>query len=109
MLDEIRSFFDELRKQKPPEWPNNLSRIDPATESELRSASERHWHLAMESLDRIEAALIEIYEAGVDEPAAIDLFDWIHSIIRRKDISNEDRLEDVGQLLLGFRKLRGNR
>jgi hypothetical protein len=43
MLDEIRSFFEELRK--PFKWPENLSAIDPAAERELRAESERHWRL----------------------------------------------------------------
>ena len=102
MLDEIRSFFERLRK--PHTWPEHLS-----AHSELRAESERYWRSSMESLDRMEEALIRIYKARGNDPAAIDVFDEIISIIRRKDISNEDRLEDVGQLLLGFRKMRGNR
>jgi hypothetical protein len=68
MLDEMHSFFEALRK--PAEWPKNLSGLDPRREKELRAESEKHWHLAVEDLERLEAALIEVYEAGAEDPDA---------------------------------------
>jgi hypothetical protein len=31
MLDEIRSFFEELREEPAPAWPEGIPAIDPAT------------------------------------------------------------------------------
>jgi len=99
MLDEIRSFFERLRK--PHTWPEHLS-----PHSELRAQSEEHWRLSMESLDRMEEALIRIYKARGDDPAAIDVFDEIISIIRRKDKLDDERVREIGELTL---RLRGSR
>jgi hypothetical protein len=97
MLDEIRSFFEELRK--PFKWPENLSTIDPAIEHKLRTESELHWRLAMQSLDDLETKIVELYEAGADVPAAIDLIDEVMVIIRRKDKPQELRVREIGQLM----------
>ena len=101
MLDEIRSFFEELRQ--PFTWPDNLPAI--AAGRDLRAESERHWRLAMQYLDQLEASLLEIYEAGADDPAAIEFFDNVISIIRRRDKSDDDRLREIGKLLLSSRPL----
>jgi hypothetical protein len=97
MLEEIRSFFEELRK--PFKWPENLSAIDPAAERELRAESERHWRLAMQYLDEMEAKIVDLYEVGADVPALIDLIDEVIAIIRRKDKPHELRVREIGQLM----------
>jgi benzoyl-CoA reductase/2-hydroxyglutaryl-CoA dehydratase subunit BcrC/BadD/HgdB len=72
----------------------------------LRAESERYWRSSMESLDRMEEALIRIYKARGNDPAAIDVFDEIISIIRRKDKLDDERVREIGELTL---RLRGSR
>jgi hypothetical protein len=98
MFEEIRPFFDRLRKQPQPEWPKNLSAIDPDFEMELLADSEKHWRLAMECLDEMEVAIVQIYDAGADDPVAIDLLDEIVSLIRGKG-TDEVRLAKIAKLL----------
>jgi len=101
MLDEIQSFFEGLRS-KP--WPNP-STIDHPIANELRTTAEKHRRLALENLDQLEASLLEIYEVGADDPAAIEFFDNVISIIRHRDKSDDDRLREIGKLLLSSRPL----
>jgi len=102
MLDEIRSFFDGVRK--PFAWsPNDLSALDPSLVRELRATSEKHWHLAMEAADELEAKLMEIYDLGGDEPAAIGVLDRIMLIIRQKK-SQDDRMLEIRNLLLSLQR-----
>ena len=98
MLNEIRSFFDEGRRP-PPKWPKDLPTISPVTGEDLRAESERHWRLAMQYLDEIEAVIIGLYEEGADNSAAIDLLDGVVVIIRRKGESYAVRLKEIGRLL----------
>jgi hypothetical protein len=72
MLDEIRSFFEALHYRF--SWRANPSLARPLTDRELRAESERHWP-GMEAVDALETAVLHLYEAGVDDPAAIDLLD----------------------------------
>lgn len=81
MLDEIKSFFDQLRT--PLEWPDHLPSIDPVTGVNLRAHVEKHHRLAMLALDKTEFHLLEIYRAGTDSVAAIDFLDRVIAIIRR--------------------------
>jgi hypothetical protein len=97
MLDEIRSFFDRLRQPHP--WPQDLSDLDSVLVSELRATWEKHSRLAAESVDVVEATLFEIYDAGAEDPAWIDFFDQVVSIIRRKGQSDRDRFAQLGELL----------
>ena len=76
MLEEIRLFFERLR-EPPPKWPENLSAIDPGAERELRAEFEQHWRLAMQALDEMETKIVDLYDAGADVPAAIDLVDEV--------------------------------
>jgi hypothetical protein len=76
MLDEIHALFDQLRK--PPAWRDNLEVLDPQTIARTRAEFEKYWRLAMISLDELETKLIEIYEAGVDDPAALQVFDEVN-------------------------------
>jgi hypothetical protein len=96
MLDEIRSFFEKLRE--PPAWPEGVSTIGP-NGRDLRAESERRWRLAMEAADKMEAKIVELYEAGADVPAAIDLVDEVVAIIRRKDKPRDLRLKEIGRLI----------
>ena len=98
MLNEIRSFFDEGRRP-PPKWPEDLPAISPVTGEDLRAESERHWRLAMQYLDEIEAVIIGLYEEGADNSAAIDLLDGVIVIIRQKGESYAARLKEIGRLL----------
>ena len=66
---------------------------------DLRAESEQHWRLAMEAADKMEAKIIDLYDAGADVPAAIDLLDEVVAIIRRKDKPQDLRVKEIGQLL----------
>jgi hypothetical protein len=96
MLDEVRSFFEALRK--PVDWPKSFQRRDPRWQKEPRAESEKHRRLAVEDLDRLEAALIEVYEAGAEDLSATDFLDQVISIIRRKDKPAGDRVREIGNL-----------
>jgi hypothetical protein len=98
MLEEIRLFFEGLRVPAP-KWPENLSALDPVVEGELRAESERHWRLAMEAVDKMEARIVGLYEVGADVPAAIDLIDEVVAIIRRKDKPRKRRVKEIGRLM----------
>jgi hypothetical protein len=100
-LDEIRLFFDSLRKP-PPRWLDNLFAIDPAVNAELRSESEHHWRLAMECLDMVESSVVDI--ASGDHPVEIELSDRIIAIIRRRSESEDERFREIGKLLLAAGK-----
>jgi hypothetical protein len=50
-------------------------------------------------------ALIEIYEAGAEHPAKIDLLDQLVSIIRRKD-SPDERAREIANLMRGWQQIR---
>jgi hypothetical protein len=95
MLDEIQSFFEEL--QQPFSWPDNLPAI--TLGRDFRAESERHWRLAMQYLDELEAKIVELYAIGADVPAAIDLIDEVVAIIRRKDKAQDLRVREIGQLM----------
>ena len=95
MLEEIRSFFEEL--QQPFTWPDNLPAI--ATGLDLRALSERHWRLAMQYLDELEAKIVELYVIGPDDPAAIDLIDEVVAIVRQRDKTLDLRLQEIGELM----------
>jgi hypothetical protein len=99
MLDEIRMFFEELREAPAPTWPEGVPTINPATGEDLRAESELHWRLAMQFLDDLETKIVDLYDAGADVPAAIDLIDEVVAIIRRKDKSKELRVREIGQLM----------
>ena len=99
MLDEIRSFFNELREEPAPAWPEGLSAIDPVIERDLRAESEHHWRLMMQSVDDLETKIVDLYEAGADVPAAIDLIDEVIAIIRRKGEPHEVRVREIGRLM----------
>lgn len=96
MLDEIKSFFDQLRT--PPEWPDHLPSIDPITGVNLRAHVEKHHRLAMLALDKTEFHLLEIYRAGGDSATAIEFLDGVIAIIRRDD-SAEERMLAIGRFL----------
>ena len=100
MLDEIRSFFESLRK--PFNWPESFPTTDPVVR-ELRAESEHHWRLSMHYLDETEAKIVEVYDAGGDVPATIDLIDEVVAVIRRKEKSPEQRFEEIARLLLARR------
>jgi len=97
MLDEIRSFFEELRY--PFSWRPNPSQEGPFTDTELRAESERHWRLEMEAVDALETAVLHLYDAGTDDAAAIDLLDEVVVIVRRKDEQRELRFREIAELL----------
>ena len=99
MLDEIRSFFEELREEPAPALPEGIPAIDPATGRDLRAESEHHWRLMMECGDDLETKIVDLYDAGADVPAAIDLIDEVVAIIRRKGEPHQTRVRDIGQLL----------
>jgi hypothetical protein len=96
MLDEIKSFFDELRT--PLEWPDHFPSIDPITGVNLRAHVENHHRIAMLALDKTEFHLLEIYRVGTDSIAAIDFLDRVIAIIRR-DGSADERMREIGRFL----------
>jgi hypothetical protein len=98
MLNEIRSFFEKLRQKPAPAWPEGVSAIGPDG-GDLRAESEHHWRLMMQSVDELEAKIVDLYDAGADVPAAIDLVDEIVAIIRRKDKPQDLRVKEIGLLL----------
>jgi hypothetical protein len=98
MLEEIRRFFDEQRRP-PPKWPDHVPAISPVTGEDLRAESERHWRLAMQSLDEIEAVVIGLYEDGADDPASIDVLDGVIATMRRKDEKYATRLKEIWRLM----------
>jgi hypothetical protein len=98
MLEEIRRFFDEQRGP-PPKWPEHLPAISPITGEDLRAESEKHWRLAMDCIDEFERRVMLVYEAGANEPRAIDYFDQVMAIVRRKNESHRERSLAIGRLL----------
>jgi len=101
MLDEIRTFFEEQRG--PFQWPEGLPAI--ALGIDMRAESEKHWRLAMYYLDELEAKIIDLYEAGADDPAAIEIVDEVVAIIRQKGKPHDMRVQEIGRLM----KKRGSR
>jgi hypothetical protein len=95
MLDEIKSFFDELRA--PLEWPDHFPSIDPISGDNFREVVEKHHRFAMLALDKTEFHLLEICRAGTDSFAA-DFLDQVMAIIRRRD-SAEERMRAIGCFL----------
>jgi hypothetical protein len=53
----------------------------------------------MQALDEMETKIVDLYDAGADVPAAIDLVDEVVAIIRRKDKPQDLRVKEIGQLL----------
>jgi len=99
MLDEIRTFFEELRQQPAPLWPEGVPVINPATGEDLRAVSELHWRLQSQCADELEAKIIGLYEAGADNTAAIGIFDEVVAIVRRKTDPHEVRVKEIGRLM----------
>ena len=60
MLDEIRSFFAELRDAPATPWPEGVPEINLATGENLRALSELHWRLMMQSVDDLETKTVEL-------------------------------------------------
>jgi len=96
MLDEIRTFFKEQRA--PFKWPEGLPVI--AAGMDMRAESEKHWQLARYYLDEMEAKIIDLYDAGADNTAAIEIVDEVIAIIRRKGEPHQARVKAIGQLML---------
>jgi hypothetical protein len=65
-------------------------------------ASERRAELAKPWLG---TALIEIYEAGAEQPITTDPLDQFVSIIRRKD-GPDERAREIESLICGWRQAR---
>jgi hypothetical protein len=99
MLDEIRSFFEELREEPKPPWPEGVPAVNPATGEDLRTVSELHWRLMKECGDDLETKIVDLYRAGGNVPAMIDLIDEVVAIIRRKEKSLEVRVREIAQLM----------
>jgi hypothetical protein len=66
MLNEIQSFFEKLRQKPAPAWPEGVSEIGPDGR-DLRAESEHHWRLMMQSVDELEAKIVDLYGAGADK------------------------------------------
>jgi hypothetical protein len=99
MLDEIRSFFEALREEPKPPWPEGIPAVDPATGEDLRAVWELHWRLMKECVDDLETKIVDLYDAGAETPAMIDLIDEVVAIIRQKDKSKDQRVLEIGQLM----------
>jgi hypothetical protein len=107
MLEEIRTLLDQLRE--PPAWPVLSTAMDPQMAADLRAESEKHWRLAIISLDELEAKLIGIYGKGADNPAYLELFDEVMEIVRRKSEPPAKRVHAIGQLMQKrWREVSGN-
>lgn len=96
MLDEIRSFFDQLRT--PFVWPEDFPSVDPVSGLDYRAHVKKHHGLAMLALDKAEFHLFAIYRAGTDSIAAIEFLDRVIAIMRRKG-SPDQRMHAIGRLL----------
>jgi hypothetical protein len=99
MLEDIRSFFEGLRQEQAPPWPEGVPAIDPATGEDLRALSELHWRLMMQSVDELETKIIDLYDRGADNSAALDVIDEVVAVIRRKAKPQRLRVKEIGQLL----------
>ena len=53
MLDEIRLFFEKLREEPAPAWPEGGVSVIGPDGGDLRAESEQHWRLAMEAADKM--------------------------------------------------------
>ena len=96
MIEGIRSFIDQLRRPTP--WPQGLV-LDSDLLRELHETWKKNELLATLHLDRFEAALLEIYDAGGDDPAGIDVLDQVVAIIRQTTIPAEQRFRQIGDLM----------
>lgn len=96
MLEEIESFFDQLRV--PFAWPDDFPSIDPMSGLNYRAHVKMHHQLAMLALDKAEFHLCSIYRSGADSSAAIEFLDRVLSIMRRK-ASADERMRAIGHLL----------
>jgi hypothetical protein len=99
MLNEIRAFFEELRNEPQPLWPEGVPTISPVTGEDMRALSEHHWQLAKQCGDDLETKLVDLYDAGADTPAMIDLMDEVVAVIRLKDKPRDQRVREIGRLL----------
>jgi hypothetical protein len=98
MLEEIRSFFREVREEPAPTWPDCLSKIDPA-ERDLRVESELNWRLMMEARYDLEFKIVDLYDTRADVPAAIDLINEVIAIIRRNGEPRDARFREIWCLM----------
>jgi hypothetical protein len=99
MLNEIRAFFEELRNEPQLPWPEGVPAISPVTGEDMRARSNLHWQLAKQYGDDLETRLVDLYDAGADTPALIDLMDEVVAIIRRKDKPRDQRVREIGELM----------
>ena len=98
MLNEIRSFFEKLRQKPAPALPEGVSAIG-SDGGDLRAEPEHHWRLMMQSVDELEAKIVDLYDAGADDSAAIDLIDEVVVIIRRRDKPQDMRVQEIGHVM----------
>jgi hypothetical protein len=60
-------------------------------------------------LDNIERGLNFVDRQADNDPATIEIFDKIHDVIGRNDLSLKQRLLELGKLLVQARDLEGTR
>jgi hypothetical protein len=74
--------------------------INPVTGEDLRAVSELHWRLVKQSVDNLGTKIVDLYNVSGDTPAMIDLIDEVVTIIRRKGVSRNKRVQEIGHLML---------
>ncbi len=97
MIDEIRSFMEELRRPSGP--PQNYASLPPGWYESLLADYQTHTRLMIESVDKIDDALTVIYNAGADDPVAVDVLDQVVAIIRKRGESPNERMRQIANLL----------
>jgi len=94
MLDQIRSFFEEQRT--PFECPEEL--LLTAETDALRATCRAHWLIARDYLDQMEKTVLELYDAGAEDPAALDFVDKVVAIISQDGKTHNKRIDEILQL-----------
>jgi len=100
--DEIRLFFDEIRKL-PRAQPVAPSPAESPLVNEMRTISEKSAIRAAEYLDELEDRLLAF--SGENDPAEIEAFDSVIEIIRQRRKPPQERLEEIGRMLVNWPRL----
>jgi hypothetical protein len=87
-------------------WRINRKLIAPKHEAMRFACAKREHNVGREgSMHWLGTTLIEIYEAGAEDPIKIELLDQVVSIMRRKD--RRVRVQEIESLMRGWQQMRG--
>jgi|SRR5579871_894167 len=104
-LDEIRSYFEKLRRSiEEGTWPERRASSMPSDlEKAIRADLETSRRTQVELLTQFEGDIVFLYEACSDEPKAIDIIDSVVAVIRRGGSLGEINrvLQEQGKPWLG--------